>query len=99
MYYLFFDSETTGKPKRYDAPMTDVDNFPRLVQLGYIVMKDGEVVKQDEFIVKPDGFTIPEEVSKIHGITQEKAEPPPPGPGPEYSRRPRRTRCCNPARE
>ena len=34
--YLFFDTETTGLPKRWNAPVTDVDNWPRLVQLAWI---------------------------------------------------------------
>ena len=33
-HYLFFDTETTGLPKNYNAPITDTDNWPRLVQLG-----------------------------------------------------------------
>lgn len=74
MYYLFFDTETTGKPKDYKRPMTDVDNWPRLVQLGYLWMRDdGKVIDENEFIIRPDGFFIPEEVSRIHGITTEKA--------------------------
>ena len=36
MRYLFFDTETTGLPKDYNKPYTDVDNFPRLVQLSMI---------------------------------------------------------------
>ena len=71
--YLFFDTETTGKPKRYDAPISDVDNYPRLVQLGFIVVEDREILLEQEFIVKPVGFEIPAEVSLIHGITNEKA--------------------------
>ena len=34
--YLFFDTETTGLPRRWNAPVTDVDNWPRLVQLAWI---------------------------------------------------------------
>ncbi len=32
--YLIFDTETTGLPKNYNAPLTDADNWPRLVQLA-----------------------------------------------------------------
>jgi DNA polymerase III epsilon subunit-like protein len=75
---IFFDTETTGLPKNYKAPITDIDNWPRLVQIGYIVydVLDGGECQEyisREFIVKPEGFTIPEEVSKIHGVTQEMA--------------------------
>lgn len=77
MNILFFDTETTGLPKNYKAPVTDLNNWPRLVQLGFITYEtDGiEVFKsfEQEYVIRPDGFEISPEVSKIHGVTQEKA--------------------------
>jgi hypothetical protein len=35
--YLFFDTETTGLPKSWKAPVTDVNNWPRLVQLAFLL--------------------------------------------------------------
>jgi DNA polymerase III subunit epsilon len=29
--YLFFDTETTGIPRNYKAPVADLQNWPRLV--------------------------------------------------------------------
>lgn len=72
---LFFDTETTGVPKNYKASYTDSENWPRLVQLGFIVYGDNlEEMASGERLVKPEGFTISEQVSKIHGITQTMAE-------------------------
>ena len=73
MNTLFFDTETCGKPKNYKAPLTDINNWPRLVQLGYIFMDGDGKQESGEFIVKPDGFEIPIEASNIHGITTAKA--------------------------
>lgn len=70
---LFFDTETTGVPKNYKAPVSDVDNYPRLVQLGYILVSGGEELYSREFLIKPNGFEIPVEASNVHGITTEKA--------------------------
>ncbi|MDR0834660.1 MAG: 3'-5' exonuclease [Candidatus Symbiothrix sp.] len=71
---LFFDTETTGLPKNYKAPVSDIDNWPRLVQLAYMVYDfDGHQVKEVNHIVKPLGFTIPTESTKLHRITTEKA--------------------------
>lgn len=68
--YLFFDTETTGLPKRWNAPVTDVDNWPRLVQLAWIVYNDqGQVMKTRDVMIRPEGFTIPFEASRVHGIT------------------------------
>jgi DNA polymerase III epsilon subunit-like protein len=80
MKYLFFDKETTGLPKNYKAPVTDVDNWPRLVQLAWMAYDEangvGEIEKswaRCNVIIKPDGFTIPEDVAKLHGVTQARA--------------------------
>ena len=72
---LFIDTETTGLPKRRNAPYSDVDNWPRLVQLAWVVVdSNGQELSAVERIVKPDGFTIPSEAAKIHGITTEMAK-------------------------
>ena len=78
--YLFFDTETTGLPKRWNAPVTDLENWPRLVQLAWIMYDDrGNMLESRDVIVKPEGFTIPPEASRVHGITtlvaREKGEP------------------------
>ena len=71
---LFFDTETTGTPRNYRAPVSDSDNWPRLVQLAWIMAdKDGHILKQKSVIIKPDGFSIPSDASNVHGITTERA--------------------------
>jgi DNA polymerase-3 subunit alpha len=72
--YLIFDTETTGRPANYNAPLTDSDNWPRLVQLAWQLHDtNGDLVEVQNYIVKPDGFEIPYSVVKIHGITTERA--------------------------
>jgi DNA polymerase III epsilon subunit-like protein len=72
--YLFFDTETTGLPKNWKAPVTDVNNWPRLVQLAYLYDDgNGNRISSGDFIVKPEGFTIPAGASKVHGISTERA--------------------------
>lgn len=72
--YLFFDTETTGLPKNWKAPVNDLNNWPRLVQLAYLLFdNNGNKISEGDFIVKPDGFIIPSDVSRIHGITNERA--------------------------
>lgn len=68
--YLFFDTETTGLPRRWNAPVTDLDNWPRLVQLAWILCDaTGKLLESRDVIVKPEGFVIPAEASRVHGIT------------------------------
>ena len=72
--YLFFDTETTGIPKNYKAPASDLKNWPRLVQIAWLVADaKGNEIASAEHIVKPSGFTIPPDAAKIHGITTELA--------------------------
>jgi DNA polymerase-3 subunit epsilon len=72
--YLFFDTETTGLPKNWKAPTSDLNNWPRLVQLAYIFYdKAGNKISEGNNIIKPEGFTIPIDASKIHGISTERA--------------------------
>ncbi len=82
MKILFFDTETTGLPKDWKAPASDVDNWPRMIQIAFLVYVFNEVETLNEFtrigggveIIRPDGFEIPEEVAKIHGISQARAD-------------------------
>jgi DNA polymerase III epsilon subunit-like protein len=72
--YLVFDTETTGLPRNYQAPLDDFSNWPRIVQLAWnLYDADGVSWEKYNYIIKPEGFVIPEESSKIHRITQEKA--------------------------
>lgn len=73
-WYLIFDTETTGLPLRDNAPIEDLDNWPRLVQLAWQVHDvTGKFVEARNFIIKPDNFTIPYNAEKIHGISTQKA--------------------------
>jgi len=73
--YLVFDTETTGLPRNFKAPLNDFANWPRIVQLAWnLYDADGTPWEKYSYIIKPDGFIIPEDVAKIHRVTQERAE-------------------------
>lgn len=72
--YLFFDTETNGLPRNWKAPVTDLNNWPRLVQLAFLLCdNNGNRISGGDYIIKPVGFTIPLEASSIHRITTERA--------------------------
>ena len=72
--YLIFDTETTGLPQNYNAPLTDFENWPRLVQIAWQLHDmRGNLLVARNLIVKPDGFTIPYNSVQIHGISTERA--------------------------
>ncbi len=71
---LYFDVETTGLPTNPNAPSFDVENWPRLVQMAYLLEdEDAYVVDEGNFIVTPEDFIIPLSATDIHGISQGKA--------------------------
>jgi len=44
--YLIFDTETTGLPRNFKAPITDTDNWPRVVQLAWQLHDEsGKLIK------------------------------------------------------
>ncbi len=72
--FLIFDTETTGLPKNYNAPVSDSDNWPRCIQIAWQVHDSyGRLVEHQNFLVKPEGFNIPFDAEKIHGISTELA--------------------------
>ena len=72
--YLFFDTETTGLPKKKNAPLDDLNNWPRVIQIGWLEYdKDGNEISKGDYIIKPNGFDIPEQSARIHKITTEIA--------------------------
>ncbi len=73
--YVFFDTETTGLPRSWKAPVTDLNNWPRLVQIAWESYDgDGNKMSEESFIIKPEGFIIPADSAKVHGISTERAE-------------------------
>lgn len=73
--YIVFDTETNGLLKDYNAHPSNVDNFPRVIQLAYIIYnQDGSIRKEYEALIKPDGWKIPKEKFWIqHGYDTEKS--------------------------
>lgn len=72
---LFFDCESNGLPKDYKAPMQVVDNWPRVIQLAWLLSDyEGNTINQGERLIRPDCWTVPKEKFWIdHGFSQEKS--------------------------
>lgn len=66
---LYFDTETTGLPPKGAQWDIDFESFPRICQLSWIYQG-----KENNYIIRPDGWTIPEEATAVHGITNEYAK-------------------------
>jgi DNA polymerase III epsilon subunit-like protein len=74
VHVLFFDTETTGVPSRRGAPPSESASWPHVVQLAWLLADDaGNAVARETRLIAPGGFEIPEEATRVHGITTEKA--------------------------
>ena len=72
--YIIFDTETTGLPKRWNAPISDTDNWPRCVQIAWQLHdQNGVLIEHKDFLIKPEGYNIPFESEQIHGISTDLA--------------------------
>ena len=72
--YFFFDTETTGLPINWDAPIDDFENWPRLVQIAWLIYdEDANSIERYCSIIQPEGFRIPADAAAVHGITTEMA--------------------------
>ena len=73
--FLIFDTETTGLPKNFKAPISDTDNWPRCIQIAWQLHDlDGSLIENKDFIIYPDGFDVPYQAEKIHGISTDLAK-------------------------
>ena len=71
MKILSYDTETTGLPD-WNQP-SESPQQPHLVEIAALLFDGMREVDRFHAIVRPDGWSIPEEVAKIHGITTERA--------------------------
>jgi DNA polymerase III epsilon subunit-like protein len=72
--FFVFDCETTGLPVRRNLSVREVDGWPRLVQLAWATYDAwGRLETAESRIVRPAGFLIPEDSTRIHGISHARA--------------------------
>lgn len=74
--YLFFDTETNGLPARYDAPITDSQNWPHILQFAWVLTyEDGtEIHRSNDVIRLPDGVRLDAGAAEVHGLTADRLE-------------------------
>lgn len=67
---LILDIETTGKPIRNDALISDLNNWPRIVEIAWQKYShDHVLIEEYNSIIFPKEFEIPLDSSNIHGIS------------------------------
>lgn len=73
MKILLFDVETTGLPKTKKPAIEGPNNWPHIVSISWLILDNNIIVKKRDYIIKPEGWIIPQDSTRIHGITTEDA--------------------------
>lgn len=70
MKYAVIDTETSGL---FDfSKPADAEGQPRLAHLGMILVDENMIEERTiELLVKPEGWSMPDEASRINGLTME----------------------------
>lgn len=72
---MFFDTETTGLPRQMDAPVARLDNWPRVVQLAWILTDfAGRVISERQFLIQPSNWRMQPGAQRVHGISISDAQ-------------------------
>jgi len=77
MIILVFDTETTGLPETKILNPDTLNLWPYIVQFSYIIFdtdKNDIILSSDTIVKLKKEIIIPEETTKIHGITNELSQ-------------------------
>lgn len=73
--YIFFDTECNGLPKYYNLDVCITSNWPRLIQLAWVVTDEaGNIVKRQNYVIKPNGFVINDKIAVLTSINTVRAQ-------------------------
>ncbi len=74
-YILFLDTETSDKPRYWNAPTDEVDHWPYILQIAWIICKkNGEKVLSQDFYINPGEIDMGKEAMDVHKITPDFLE-------------------------
>jgi DNA polymerase III epsilon subunit-like protein len=73
-YTIVIDTETNGLPTDFNSEFPYL-SFPEPVQISWIVFDEYDrIVQFRDYIIKPNGYTISEQSTKIHGVSEQIAK-------------------------
>lgn len=70
--YLIVDTETTGLPKRRNAEVEDIQNWPRVVQVAWMLVDEQGLLVDDDCLIVRNKGVVPKAAEDVHGISTEK---------------------------
>lgn len=72
--YLIIDTETSGLPRDFSAPISDIENWPKILWLGYVLLDENlEKIREGNYFISQNE-KIPQNVTRITNISNEVVE-------------------------
>lgn len=72
-YLLFLDTETSGIPTSLSAPISDLENWPFVIQIAWLIYTtEGQFIKKENLFIYEEDIYIKQSSERIHGITREE---------------------------
>ena len=69
-YLLFIDTETSGVPRNLYTPKEKLNQWPYILQIGWLVYtKEGKFIKKENHFINTGNIKIARKSAEIHGIT------------------------------
>ena len=69
-YLLFLDTETSGIPRDWNQPYSNLGNWPHIVQLAWVLCTpDGREIKAENHYIQPSDYDLSPESGSVHGLT------------------------------
>lgn len=73
--YLIFDTETNGLPIDFKKDFNTLDNWPRLLQLSWVIIDEySNIIKKESYLIKAINFEIISNSFLLHGIEKHTTE-------------------------
>ncbi len=74
-YLLFLDTETSGIPGSLTAPISELDNWPFVLQIAWLIYsREGQLIKQENLFIHEEDIHIKQSSINIHGITKQELQ-------------------------
>ena len=71
-FLLVIDTESSALPKKWNAPFNQVDKWPHVVQVSWLVYRwDGTKIKQEDHYIRRSDYGIDPSSRAIHHISDE----------------------------
>jgi len=65
-FYFIIDVETNGLPVNYNAPVSNSNNWPHVIEIGWVLFDSEEnIILKKSIFINPEGYIINEDILNL----------------------------------